>query len=238
MKYFKFTQISAESGVSWMIEQPLSGPSLPHSILPGLTNITQLAHTPAYYIGQVDDSAQPNPDNYIFDLTEEERALELSKHVEHVRNQKLEKIYREEKEYRQAIFSKYDESASIAGVYKYEEAKTLLADSAASAVLIRQEASIRGMAPVALAQKIFDNHESFRSKEAKIAGIRGMVLDRLTSYTFDLNNPDTSVEEFFATEKIGEKTVEKYIDGTLTVVTEDVVVGKYDLAIDSRFSAL
>lgn len=238
MKYFKFTQISAESGISWMIEQPRSGPSLPFTILPGLTNVTQLSYDPAYYVGEADDSAQANPDNFMFEITAQERAEELQKHIEHLRQQRLDKIYAEEKEFRGAIFSKYDESASVAGVYKYEEAKSLVADNTASAVTVRQEATLRGLDPVVLAQRIITNHEDYRSKEAKIAGIRGLIFDRLTGFTFDLQNPDASVQEFFLEEKIGERTENRFVEGVITEVTVDVMVGKYEHAIGTRYTNL
>lgn len=238
MKYFKFAQISAETGISWMKAQPISGPSLPFSLLPGLSNIIQLAYDPAYYLGVTDDTAQASPDNFIFEITEAERAEELKKHVEHIRNQRLEKIYEEERNFRQAIFSKYDESASVAGVYKYDQAKQLVTDNTAAAPLVRQEATIRGMDPVALAQRIIDNHEGFRNKEAKIAGIRGLVFDRLSNFVFNVNDADGSMSEFFSQEKVGEETEEKVVDGVEQTITNNVMVGKYVLDIGTRFKFL
>lgn len=230
MKYFKFTQISEETGISWAIAQPLSGPSYPFSLLPGLSNIISLDHDPMFNIGEANDEAQANTDNYIFEITAQERAQEIQKLIDFKIQEKLSKIYQEEKEFRQTIFSKYDESASIAGVYKYEEAKQLINDSEALAPQIRQEASIRNVNPVVLAQRIISNHEDFRNKEAKIAGIRGYIQDRLNNFTFDLQNPDASMTDFNSMEKIGEEI----IDG----VTTDVLVGKYDLNIGTRFHYL
>ena len=238
MKYFKLTQISADTGISWMIAQPVSGPSLPFTLYPSLTNVIQLAHNPAYYIGEVDDSAQADPDNYMFEISSQERAEELQAHIEHMRQERLNRIYAEEKEFREGIFSKYDESASVAGVYKYEEAKALIADNSATASTIRQEATLRGLNPVTLAQRIVTNHEDFRSKEAKIAGIRGLIFDRLTNFTFDIQNPDASVEEFISSEKIGERTENRFQDGEMKNILVDVNVGKYELAIASRLKYL
>lgn len=235
MKYFKFTQISAESGISWMIEQPLSGPSLPFTILPGLTNISQLAFDPAYYVGEADDSAQANPDNFIFEINAEERAELLKNHIDHIKYHRLQNIYDEENELRKGNFNKYDSTATVAGIYKYEEAKALVADNSAAAPSIRQEAILRNVTPLVLAQRIITNHEEFRTKEAKIAGIRGLIFDRLTNYTFDLQNPDTSMQEFFSTEKIGEITLKEIEDGVLIDKVKDVIVGKYELAIAYRY---
>ena len=126
MKYFKFTQISADTGVSWAVAQPVSGPSFPS--IPGLTNVIQLNYNNLYYIGEVSDEATPDPANYCFEITSEQRAQELKKMIDWEIQKRLDTIYQEEKEFRQAIFSKYDETAMIAGAYKYQEAKELLAD--------------------------------------------------------------------------------------------------------------
>lgn len=238
MKYFKFTQISEETGISWRISQPLSGPSLPFTLLPGLTNIIDLAHERGMYIGEADDTAQANPENYIFEITTEQRSEELKKHVEHIIQERLDNIYLEENELRKFIFEKYDDSASIAGIYKYEEAKLLIEDNTAPAPHIRAEATIRNINPVVLAQRIIVNHEDFRSKEAKIAGIRGLIQDRLNTYSFNLQDPDASVAEFLSLEKVGEVEEEEYVDGQITMVKKDVMINKYFLDISTRFQHL
>lgn len=234
MKYFKFTQISAETGISWAIAQPISGPSYPH--LPGATNLIQLNYDKLYYIAEVSDEAIPNPENYCFEITAEQRAEELKKIVDFEIQRKLDNLYQEEKEFRRAIFSKYDESAITAGIYKYQEAKELVDDSQAAAASVRQEATVRGLDPVVLANRIVTNHESFQSKEAKIAGIRGKIQDRLNNFVFDLNNADASYNEFYTREKIGTVTRNEMEDGVMVEKEVDVMVGKYDLALGERFS--
>ena len=69
MKYFKFTQISQDTGISWAIAQPISGPSYPD--IPGLDLSTtiQLAHSPIYYIGMVADNVVADPDNQLLPNT-------------------------------------------------------------------------------------------------------------------------------------------------------------------------
>lgn len=234
MKYFKFTQISGETGISWVIAQPASGPCYPP--LPGLNNIIQLNYAPLYYIGEASDDAVPNPDNHCYEISFEERALELKKIVDVEIARTLDRIYDEEKEARRFIFNKYDESAVIAGVYKYQEAKQLLQDAQAAAPNIRQEASVRGLDVLVLANRIVSNHEAFQSKEAKISGIRGKMLDRLNNFVFDLNNPDVSYNEFFSAEKIGEREIDKFEEGQVVQTTEDVKVGKYHLSFGERFN--
>ena len=234
MKYFKFTQISADTGISWAIAQPVSGPSMPS--LPGLNNVIQLNYNNLYYIGEVSDDATPNPGNFCFEITAEERAQELKKIVDVEIARITERIYQEEKEFRQVIFGKYDESAITAGVYKYQEAKELIADPQAAAPSVRQEATIRGLDPVVLANRIVTNHEAFQSKEAKIAGIRGKIQDRLNNFVFDLNDADASWNEFYTREKIGTVTRNEMEDDAMVEKEVDVMVGKYDLAIGERFS--
>ena len=75
MKYFKFTQISGDTGISWAIAQPVSGPCYPP--LPGLNNVIQLNYNNLYYICEVSDEATPNPENFCFEISVEERAQEL-----------------------------------------------------------------------------------------------------------------------------------------------------------------
>jgi hypothetical protein len=235
MKYFKFTQISQDTGISWAIAQPVSGPSYPD--IPGLdlNSSIQLVHSPIYFIAKVADEAVANPENHFFDLTLEEYAEELKQHVLFHLNQEKESIYQEEYNFRTSIFSKYHDTASIAGVYKYEQAKELISDDEADAVEIRAEAAARGIDPVAMANRIIENHESFRAKEAKIAGIRGKILDRLEEYQFDLEDPDTSYAEFRTEEVIGERVETVFEDGEKVEKTVDVKVGKYVLALDTRF---
>ena len=238
MKYFKFAQISADTGISWVIEQPISGPSYPP--LPGLNITVQLMQDSRFYLGTANNTAKADPDNYIFELTPAEYAEEVKGHVEAHRQERLDRIYSEEKEFRQSVFGKYDDTASIAGIYKYEEAIELLADPTADALEVRNEAEVRGVDPVVMAERIVANHESFRDKESKIAGIRGMVFDRLTNFVFDSDDADASYADFFSQEKIGERTENKMNleTGVMEEVVVDVMVGKYELSIGTRFQYL
>jgi hypothetical protein len=235
MKYFKFTQISQDTGISWAIAQPISGPSWPE--IPGLDlNIsTQLSHNPIYYIAQVDDTAVADPNNHIFELTNEEYAEELKQHVMYKLNEEKDSIYMEEYSFRESIFSKYHDTASVAGIYKYEQAKELIEDNNAFAPEVRSEAAARGVDVLVLAARIIDNHESFRNKEAKIAGIRGKIWDRLQTFEFDLENPDTSYAEFLSSEVIGTQTEKSFEDDELIEKEVDIKVNKYTLALGTRF---
>ena len=235
MKYFKFSQISQDTGISWAIAQPVSGPSYP--VISGLNLDTsvQLSHNPIYTIASVADDAEANPDNHIFELTAAEYAEQLKQHVMHQLNQEKDSIYKEEYSFRQSIFSKYHETASTAGIYKYEQAKALVADSSAAAVEVRAEATARGVAPSVIAARIIENHEDFRAKEAKIAGIRGKILDRIDGYVFNLSNADASYAEFLTEEVVGTTTRNELENGIMVEKEVDIKVGKYRLSLGTRF---
>ncbi len=235
MKYFKFAQISQDTGISWAIAQPISGPSYPD--IPGLEldDSIQLAHTPIYYIATVANEAVADPDNHIFELTAGEYAEELRQHVMHQLNKEKDSIYQEEYNFRQSIFSKYHETASTAGIYKYEQALALVADGTAAAPDVRAEATARGVAPDVIANRIIENHEDFRAKEAKIAGIRGKVFDRVEAYEFDLEDADGSYAEFLTEEVVGTRTEKEFEDGEMVEKEVNVKVRKYQLALDTRF---
>lgn len=233
MKYFKFTQIDASTGISWAIAQPISGPSMPN--LPGLTSVVNLAHNRIYYVAKVDDSAQEDPSNHFFEITFEEYAKELKDHVNHIINERKSKIYIEEKEFRQGVFSNYDVTAIAAGIYKYDEAKMFLADNSAIASSLRSEATFRGITTQSLAEKIVANHESFKEKDSKIAGIRGKILDRLNNFVFNLSDPEASLSEFKDTETIG-TTKEKVLENGILVEKDiEVKIEKMSFNISTRF---
>ena len=235
MKYFKFAQISEETGISWAIAQPSSGPSYPK--IPGLNLnlVVQLSQSPIYYVANVADNAVADPDNHIFELTKEEYASELKIHTLSLLNSEKESLYKQELDFRNEIFSKYHDTASLAGIYKYQQAKELISDNTALAVEIRAEATARGVEPEVLANKIIENHEDFRNKEAKIAGIRGKIFDRLESFVFDMDNPDSSYLDAVSVEVIGSKIDNVYEDGEMVEEEVDVVVPKYRLEIQKRF---
>ena len=237
MKYFKFTQIDASTGISWVIAQPISGPSMPN--LPGLVEYVNLAHNREYYVAKVDDSAQADPSNYFFEITFEEYAKELKDHVYHILNERKEKIYFDEKDFRASVFygyDGYDTSAILAGIYKYNEAKEFLLDSNSKSESLREEASFRGISVQTLAEKIVKNHESFKQKDAKISGIRGKILDRLNNFTFDLDNPDSSLSEFMSYETLGTAVKKEMENGFLVDKNVEIKVPKYSLNLPARFS--
>jgi hypothetical protein len=235
MKYFKFAQISQDTGISWAIAQPISGPSWPEITGLNASTSIQLAHNPTYYIAQVGDSAVANPDNHIFELTAGEYAEQLKQHVMYQLNKEKDSIYQEEYNFRQSIFSKYHDTASTAGIYKYEQAKALVADATAAALDVRAEATARGVAPSVMAARIITNHEDFRAKEAKIAGIRGKIFDRISAYEFNLEDASGSYADFLTENVIGTMTNKVFENGEMVDKVIDVKVRKYQLDLGARF---
>lgn len=235
MKYFKFAKISQETGISWVIEQPISGPSWPEITGLDLNKSIQLSYDSRYYIAPVGNKAKPNPENHIFELTDEEYANELKKHVEHILNRERDSIYLEEHNFRQSIFSKYHDTATVAGVYKYQQAKAFIDNESTDVPDLQVEAHARGVDVVTIANRIIENHEAFRAKESKIAGIRGKVLDRIDAYTFDLTSPNESYEEFLSEEVIGTTTESVFEDTDMVEKEIDVKVRKYQLSLGTRF---
>ena len=150
-------------------------------------------------------------------------------------NKEKDSIYEEEYNFRQSIFSKYHDTASTAGIYKYEQAKALVADATAAAPDVRAEATARGVAPAVMASRIITNHEDFRAKEAKIAGIRGKIFDRVSAYVFNLEDAGGSHAEFLTEEVVGTRTENVFEDGNAVEKVIDVKVRKYQLSLGARF---
>ena len=180
MKIFKFRQVDAKTGISVAIERPMEGPTNP--ALPGLVEIFDEYNY--YKYAHVDDSAVADPENFIFEITEEELTADIQGKVNNILATWKDLAYKNEKDLRQLLFGKYDDTATSSGIYKYEEAKKFLADGTPS-LDITTEASVRGVTETEIAEKIVENHEAFRVKEAKVAGLRGKIVDRLNAYTFD-----------------------------------------------------
>ena len=192
MKIFKFYKVDGETGVSVAIKKAPAGPCLPN--LPGLNQIFDYQ---SFIYAEVDDSAVAEPDNYIFEITTEEFAADVEQKTNQMLAEYKAAAYPNEKALRDLVFGKYDATASIAGVYKYNEAVKLIEDGTPS-VDITAEATARGIDELVLAEKIIENHEAFRLKDATIAGLRGKMLDRLDAYTFDATDALGSYNELVA----------------------------------------
>ena len=190
MKIFKFRQVDAKTGISVAIEKPREGPTNPS--LPGFTEIFDEYNY--YKYASVDDTAIEDPENFILEITEAELTADVQGKVNDTLAAWKSQVYQNEKELRQLVFGKYDDTATSSGIYKYNEAVKFLADGTPS-LDITTEASVREVTETEIAEKIVVNHEAFRVKEAKIAGLRGKILDRLDAYTFDATDALESWDE-------------------------------------------
>jgi hypothetical protein len=196
MKIFKFKQVDAKTGISVDLERPREGPTNPS--LPGLEVVFDYQ---GFIYANVSNAAEADPANYIFEITAEE----LDADIEAKTNQYLEMwkrdIYENEKGLRQQLFGKYDDTATSSGIYKYQEALKFLADGTPSAVLTA-EAEVRGVTETEIAGRIITNHETFRVKEAQLAGLRGKILDRLEGFVFDATDALGSWKELVERQEV------------------------------------
>jgi hypothetical protein len=230
MKIFKFRQVDAKTGISVAIERPREGPTNPS--LPGLEEIFDFNN---HKYAEVDDTAEADPENYIFEITEEE----LNADIEAKTNQYLEMwkkdIYENEKGLRHQLFGKYDDTATSSGIYKYQEALNYLNDGTPSSV-ITAEATVRGVTETEIAERIIANHEAFRVKEAQLAGLRGKILDRLEGFEFDATDALGSWKELVERQEV----VGQREPGNATGVQEDldVKVGYYSPDLNVRWEYL
>ena len=196
MKIFKFKQVDAKTGISVDLERPREGPTNPS--LPGLEEIFDFNN---HKYANVSNTAEEDPANYIFEITAEE----LDADIEAKTNQYLEMwkkdIYENEKGLRQQLFGKYDDTATSSGIYKYQEALNYLNDETPSAVLTA-EAEVRGVTETEIAGRIIANHETFRVKEAQLAGLRGKILDRLEGFVFDATDALGSWKELVERQEV------------------------------------
>ena len=89
-----------------------------------------------------------------------------------------------------------------------------------------------------MANKIVTNHEAFRTTEAKIAGLRGKIVDRNEGLTFNnssLSDAMTSWTEITKQEKIGERDIEVAGESD---TKEDINVGHYSPSLSQRWENL
>jgi hypothetical protein len=228
MKIFKFRQVDAKTGISVAIEKPREGPTNP--TLPGLTEIFDTYNN--YKYAHVDDSAVADPENFIFEITEEELTADVQGKVNDYLAAWKTQVYQNEKDLRQQLFGKYDDTATSSGIYKYQEALKFLADGTPS-LDITTEAEVRGVTETEIAERIVENHEAFRVKEAKIAGLRGKITDRLNAYEFDATDALGSWKELVERQEV----VGQREPGNATGVQEDldVKVGYYSPELALRW---
>ena len=178
-KNIKWIQVDADTQVSTAITKAKAGATNPN-----LTDLVEQFDWGQYKYGTCADSVTINSasnDNFIFEISDADYIADIKGKIEeYVREWKVE-VYEEEKNLREQQLGTYGDTAYAAGAgYKYSAATAFLSNGTANAGLTT-EANARGVSVTVLANKIKAKHEEFITKEAQIAGLRGLLYDRIAS---------------------------------------------------------
>ena len=173
-KNIKWIRVDSVTGVSEAITKPQNG-----AVNPNLSGLTETFDWGQYRYGTVDDSVSADDSNHIHEISDAEWITDITGKIdEFVRTWKVD-IYEQEIDLRKKELGTYADSvyASASG-YKYDAATAFISSATPNAGLTT-EAFYRGTTVSTLANKIKTNHEAYITKEAKIAGIRGLLYDRI-----------------------------------------------------------
>ncbi len=175
-KNIKWIKVDSVTGVSEAITKPKNG-----SVDPNLSGLTQTFDWGQYKYGTANDSASTDDSNHIHEITDAEWITDITGKIDEFIAQWKTVAYERELDLRKEQLGTYADSvyASASG-YKYDAATAFLSSATANAGLTT-EANIRGITVTALANKIKANHEAYITKEAQIAGLRGLMCDRIDS---------------------------------------------------------
>jgi len=206
-KNIKWIKVDSVTGVSEAITAATSG-----AVNPNLSGLTQTFDWGQYWYGTADDSVSANDSNHIHEITDAEWITDITGKIdEFIRDWKVE-IYERELDLRKKELGTYADSvyASSSG-YKYDAATAFISSATPNAGLTT-EAFYRGTTVGTLAAKIKTNHEAYITKEAKIAGVRGLYCDRIDGIMagIDTSTVAKALESYagiHTTEKIGINTV-------------------------------
>ena len=219
-KNIKWIKVDSVTGVSEAITQPQNG-----SVNPNLSGLTETFDWGQYKYGTADDSVTVDPSNHIHEITDAEWITDITGKIdEFVRTWKVD-IYEQEIDLRKKELGTYADSvyASSSG-YKYDAAVAFISSATPNAGLTT-EAFYRGITVGTLAAKIKANHEAYITKEAKIAGLRGMLYDRIDGIRAGI---DTSTVAKALESYAGIHTEEKVGERNTGISTEDVNAGFYN----------
>ena len=232
-KNIKWIKVDSVTGVSEAITQPTNG-----AVNPNLSGLTQTFDWGQYQYGTADDSVSTDDSNHIHEITDAEYITDITGKIdEFVRTWKTV-VYKNEIDLRKRELGTYADSvyASASG-YKYDAAVAFISSATPNAGLTT-EAFYRGTTVSTLANKIKTNHEAYITKEAKIAGVRGLISDRIDGI---LAGIDTSTVTKALESYAGIHTEEK-VGTRLTGIgteTEDINVGYYNPSgLEDRYKYL
>jgi hypothetical protein len=191
-KNIKWMKVDSVTGVSHMVALSQNGLTDPN--LSGLTDGNFDWNDFEY--GTCDDSVTADPSNFIIELTDEQWISDIQEKANYQLGNWKAEIYKAEKDLRNEQLGTYGESVYAAGAgYKYDAAVEFLNNGTANAGLTT-EANIRGISVTALATKIKNNHEDFITKDAKIAGLRGMMYDRINAVAINTTSVTTALNSY------------------------------------------
>jgi len=198
MKYAKFKMVDSETGISIDKQDSLNGISLPN-----LGTFYELCQSfdGQWYYAKVDDDTPFDIENRIFELTFEEYSYEIGRVITDLQEQAIKDAYDQERRLRDELFGTYHESATTAGIQKYQESVEFL-NTGTTSTTLQIESDSRGIDITVLAQKIVNNHNKFRETDAKLSGLRGKIVDRIKAFVFDAENPYQSFIEYSSNEYI------------------------------------
>ena len=219
-KNIKWIKVDSVTGVSEANAKATNG-----AVNPNLSGLTEQFDWGQYKYGTADDSVSANDSNHIHEITDAEYIADITGKIdEFVRIWKTV-VYEQEIDLRKRELGTYADSvyASASG-YKYDAAAAFISSATPNAGLTT-EAFYRGTTVGTLAAKIKTNHEAYITKEAKIAGIRGLMYDRIDGI---LAGIDTSTVTKALESYAGIHTSEKIGERTIGSDTEDVNVGYYN----------
>ena len=220
-KNIKWIKVDSVTGVSEATTKPTNG-----AVNPNLSGLTETFDWGQYKYGTADDSVSTDDSNHIHEITDAEWITDITGKInEFVRTWKVV-AYEKELDLRKEQLGTYADSvyASASG-YKYDAATAFISSATPNAGLTT-EAFYRGTTVGTLAAKIKTNHEAYITKDAKISGIRGLMLDRIEGIIagIDTSTVAKALESYagiHTSEKIGERTM-----GIGN--TEDVEAGFYN----------
>jgi len=219
-KNIKWIKVDSVTGVSEATTKPTNG-----AVNPNLSGLTEQFEWGQYHYGTADDGVSTDDSNHIHEISDAEYITDITGKIdEFVRTWKT-LVYQKEIDLRKRELGTYADSvyASASG-YKYDAAVAFISSATPNAGLTT-EAFYRGTTVSTLANKIKTNHEAYITKEAKIAGIRGLLFDRIDGIMAGIDTSTVakaleSIAGIHTEEKIGEITTE--------VGTEDVNSGFYN----------
>ena len=190
-KNIKWIKVDSVTGVSEATTQAKNG-----AVNPNLSGLVETFDWGQYKYGTADDSVTVDPSNHIHEITDAEYITDISGKIAAFVREWKTVVYEQEIELRKKELGTYADSvyASAAG-YKYDAAVAFISSATPNAGLTT-EAFYRGCTVSTLANKIKTNHEAFVTKEAKIAGVRGLLYDRICSIGINTTSVSTALASY------------------------------------------